>query len=422
MQFFKWLYPGMRIKRWILLLVAGLSVIMMVALYGVKMIASQSIFFALFVAAIIVLGLFVIVTSIKNILRTFVRVLMPQVDTDLVSMVYQKRHERALERGPRVVVVGGGTGLNVLLQGLKEYTNNISAIVTVTDTGGSSGRLRDEFDMLPPGDIRNCLVALADRSPLLNDLFQYRFEDGTGLKGHNFGNLFITALVKITGCFDLAVKEASKVLAIRGQVIPSTLDKVTLVAQFADGTSAEGETTIVEQHKKIRCIALKPRDCKATREAIEAIETADMIILGPGSLFTSVLPNILIPDIKKALFDSDAFKIYVSNVMTQPGETDHMSAYDHYETLIQHTSEGLVDACLVNVGPIPDELIKMYAEKDQYIVELDLDRIKAKGVMIFKENVINSEQTIKHSAGLLAKALFDVYLKFGVKESDAEEK
>ncbi|MBN1493283.1 MAG: uridine diphosphate-N-acetylglucosamine-binding protein YvcK [Candidatus Omnitrophica bacterium] len=422
MNFFKWLYPGMRIKRWILLFIAGITVIMMIALYGVKMIAGKSIFLALFVAAVLVLGLFVIVTSIKNILRTFVRVLMPQVETDLVSIVYQKRHERALERGPRVVVVGGGTGLNVLLQGIKEYTNNISAIVTVTDTGGSSGRLRNEFDMLPPGDIRNCLVALADRSPLLNDLFQYRFEDGTGLKGHNFGNLFITALSKITGCFDLAVKEASKVLAIRGQVIPSTLDKVTLVAEFEDGSTAEGETTIVDMHKKIKQIALKPHDCRPTKEAIEAIETADMVILGPGSLFTSVLPNILISDIQKALEESDAFKIYVANVMTQPGETDDMSAYEHYDVLVRHTSDRIVNACLVNIGTIPGHLKKMYAEKDQFPVELDLDKIKDNGVMVFKENVINVENTIKHSAELLAKALFDVYLKFGVKESNAEEK
>jgi len=422
MQFFKWLYPGMRIKRWILLFVAGITVIMMVALYGVKMIASHSIFFALFIAAILVLGLFVIVTSIKNILRTFVRVLMPHVETDLVSIVYQNRHERALERGPRVVVVGGGTGLNVLLQGIKEYTNNICAIVTVTDTGGSSGRLRDEFDMLPPGDIRNCLVALADRSPLLNDLFQYRFEDGTGLKGHNFGNLFITALSKITGCFDQAVKEASKVLAIRGQVIPSTLDKVTLVATFTDRTTAEGETTIVDAHKPIEHIALKPEDCKATKEAIEAIETADMVILGPGSLYTSILPNVLISDIQNALKGSDAFKIYVSNVMTQPGETDHMSAFDHYAVLAQHAGDGIIDACLVNTGGIPDDLREMYSEKDQFPVDLDLDKIKEKGVLVFKENVINIENTVKHSAELLAKALFDVYLKFGVKESNAEER
>jgi len=221
MKFFKWFYPGMGVKRWILLCGMGIAIIVLVALYSIRIFSQTSILLASFVTAVLIFGIFLIITSIKNILRTFVRALMPKGESELVNVVYRRRMERFLERGPQVVVVGGGTGLSVLLQGIKKHTNNISAIVTVTDTGGSSGRLRDEFDMLPPGDIRNCLVALADAEPLMGELFQYRFENGSGLKGHSFGNLFITALSKVTGDFDRAIKESSKVLAIRGRVIPS---------------------------------------------------------------------------------------------------------------------------------------------------------------------------------------------------------
>ena len=420
MTFFKWLYPGMRIKRWILLFTAGTTIVLLVALYGIKTISEHSIFAATFVAACVIFGIFTMVTSVKNIVRTFVRAVIPHDESELVNIIYQKRHERTLERGPRVVVVGGGTGLSVLLQGIKEYTKNISAIVTVTDTGGSSGRLRDEFDMLPPGDIRNCLVALAD-APLLGDLFQYRFQDGHGLKGHNFGNLFITAMSQVTGCFDRAVKESSKVLAIRGNVIPSTLEKVTLVATFTDGTTAEGETTIVDTRKPIREMILQPAGCAATREAVEAIENADLIILGPGSLYTSVLPNLLITDIAQAVIASDAYKIYISNVMTQPGETDHMSAFDHINTLVQHVGGNIVDACLINTGDLSDDMKKKYAEQGQFPVPCDGDKMEELGIRVLRENVIHLQDKIRHSPELLAKAIFDNYLKYGVQDSNGEE-
>src|SRR3989338_8421304 len=251
MQFFKWLYPWIGIKRRITLCLLGLGLITAVALLAVKPISESNILVASLALAILIFGIFLVYMAIKNVVRIFVRALMPQNRSEkLVDLVYQKRQSESLQRGPRVVAVGGGTGLSTLLTGIKLFTSNITAIVTVTDTGGSSGRLRDEMDMLPPGDIRNCLVALADAGPLIRDLFQYRFEVGEGLKGHSFGNLFITALSKVTGDFEKAIAESSKVLAIRGRVLPSTLEKVTLIGEFMDGTFVEGETNITGVGKK----------------------------------------------------------------------------------------------------------------------------------------------------------------------------
>ena len=207
MDFFKWFYPGMRVKRWVSMCILGLTLILLVALSAISDFSRTSVLLASFATALLFVGLFLVITAIKNMLRTFVRVLGPTKESDVVNIFFQRRQARQLERGPRVVVIGGGTGLSTLLKGIKNYTNNITAIVTVTDTGGSSGRLRNELDIIPPGDIRNCLVALADQEPLMSQLFQYRFEDGSGLKGHSFGNLFITALSKVTGDFDQAVKE-----------------------------------------------------------------------------------------------------------------------------------------------------------------------------------------------------------------------
>jgi len=259
MQFFKWLYPGIGIKRWITLCILGLGLISAVALSAIKAMSKISIIRASLAMALLIFGIFLVYMGIKNMIRIFVRALMPpHRDDPLVDLVYQKRQSESLSRGPRVVAMGGGTGLSALLSGIKLFTSNITAIVTVTDTGGSSGRLRDEMDILPPGDIRNCLVALADAGPLIRDLFQYRFEVGEGLKGHSFGNLFITALSKVTGDFEKAVAESSKVLAIRGRVLPSTLEKVTLVGEFEDGTVREGETNITDVKKPLRNIRLKP--------------------------------------------------------------------------------------------------------------------------------------------------------------------
>jgi len=416
MKFFKWFYPGMGVKRWILLCGAGISIIVLEALFSIRLFSRTSIVLASFATAVLIFGIFLIITSIKNMLRTFVRALMPKDESELVNVVYRKRMERFLERGPHVVVVGGGTGLSVLLQGIKKHTNNVTAIVTVTDTGGSSGRLRDEFDMLPPGDIRNCLVALADAEPLMGDLFQYRFENGSGLKGHSFGNLFITALSKVTGDFDRAIKESSKVLAIRGRVIPSTLEKVSLIGEFADGTIVEGETNITDMHKPIKHMTIKPENCSAAPEALEALEHADLIILGPGSLYTSILPNLLIKNIAAGICNSDAYKVYVSNIMTQPGETDNLSAYGHLDGLLQHAKSDVIDVCVVNNGFIPEQLIEKYKEQDSMIVESDVDKIREAGFDVLEADIVRIDDKVRHDPEKLSKVIFDKFIERGIKD------
>ncbi len=412
MQFFKWLYPGLGIKRWIVLCTLGLSLIVAVALLAVKTITHKSVLLGAFATALLIFGIFLIYTGIKNMVRIFVRTLMPpHQDDPLVDLVYHKRQIESLSRGPRVVVLGGGTGLSTLLQGVKLFTNNITAIVTVTDTGGSSGRLRDEMDVLPPGDIRNCLVALADAEPLIRNLFQYRFEEGNGLFGHSFGNLFITALSKVTGDFEKAIRASSKVLAIRGRVLPSTLEKVTLVGEFTDGTVVEGETNITEQNKRLRRIWLKPEECRATPEAVDAIENADLIILGPGSLYTSILPNLLIGEIQEALLQCEAYKVFVINIMTQPGETEGFSAYDHLRTLVEHTDPRLVDVCVVNVTSVPKAMIEKYQEKGATLARLDLDLIREKGYEVIEGSLLKADGQVRHDPEALARLIFDHYVR-----------
>ncbi len=412
MSFFKWLSPGIGIKRWIILCITGLGMIVLVALLSVKTTSKSSIMLASFLTAVLIFGIFLVYMAVKNMMRIFIRALMPtHRNAQLVELVHQKRQSDFLSRGPRVVAVGGGTGLSTLLSGIKLFTSNITAIVTVTDTGGSSGRLRDEMDMLPPGDIRNCLVALADAGPLIRDLFQYRFEDGQGLKGHSFGNLFITALSKVTGDFEKAIVESSRVLAIRGRVIPSTLEKVTLVGEFMDGTSLEGETNITDAAKPLRSIRLKPEECHAHPEALDAIESADLIILGPGSLYTSVLPNLLIADIGTALVNSDAYKVYIQNMMTQPGETDHLSAWDHVRVLLEHTDPRILNACFVNSAVIPEELVAKYREKGAQPVEMDLEKIRTKGYDVIEGDILSVDGQVRHEPVALAQLVFDHYLK-----------
>ena len=410
-RFLKWFYPGMGIKRWIILCAFGLLLLVLVAVNAVRSFSKTNILLAAFATAVLIFGVFLIVTAIQNMLRIFVRTLMPQ-EEELVDIVYQKRQERFLEKGPRVVALGGGTGLATLLQGLKSYTKNITAIVTVTDTGGSSGRLRDELDMLPPGDIRNCLVALADAQPLMLDLFQYRFENGSGLKGHSFGNLFITALSKVTGDFDRAIKESSKVLAIRGSVIPSTLEKVGLVGEFEDSVVIEGETNITARGMAVKRVRLKPENCRATQEALQAIENADIVLYGPGSLFTSVIPNLLIKDILSKLLQSEAKKFYITNVMTQPGETNDFSVYDHLSSLIHHTDPRIFDAVFVNTAPIPEEILARYRAQNAFPAVLDVDRIREKGYEVVEGEMVMLTDQVRHDPDKLAKFIFEKLFEF----------
>jgi uncharacterized cofD-like protein len=408
-KFFRWFYPGIGIKRWVILAICGIGIMVIVGLSAVKTMSQRSVLLASFATAFLVFGIFLVYMALKNIVRIFVRALMPVSQGDLANLVYRSRKRDFLSHGPRIVAIGGGTGLSMLLQGLKTFTSNVTAVVTVTDTGGSSGRLRDELDVLPPGDIRNCLVALADAEPLIRDLFQYRFKEGEGLKGHSFGNLFITALSMVTGDFEKAIRESSKVLAIRGRVLPSTVDQVTLVAEFEDGMTAEGETNITSSGKLIKKISLKPANCSATQEVVEAIENADLIIMGPGSLYTSILPNLLIRDILKAILNADAYKALVINAMTQPGETEGYSAMDHLQELINHTSPRLLDACFVNSQIIPKTLLERYQETKAFPVEVNVAKIQERGYEVISGEFLKLDGQIRHDSVKLAGRIIDQY-------------
>jgi uncharacterized cofD-like protein len=294
------------------------------------------------------LGVGVMVWSFGRIQQTLLAPFL-RPGQDLASTLNEHRRRG---RGPRIVAIGGGTGLSTLLRGLKAHTSNLTAIVTVADDGGSSGRLRETLGVLPPGDFRNCIVALADDESLTTQLFQYRFGSGEGLGGHSFGNLFITAMTEVTGSFERALLESSRVLAIRGQVLPSTLQDVTLVGDVAVAgqkvSRVEGETQITEREGAIQRVYLQPDDAPAFPGAIRALLEADLIVLGPGSLYTSLLPNLLVRDLTHAIAASRARKVYVCNTATQPGETDGYSVRDHILAIERHTRPGLFPIVLAN--------------------------------------------------------------------------
>lgn len=406
-NFLKWFYPGMGIKRWIGLAILG---IFMIVVGSASLFAEVSYFaFAkIFDKITITLGIILIVMSMYKILSSFISVFLPKGEGNLATILFAKRH---LERGPKIVAVGGGHGLSMLLHGIKEYTNNITAIVTVADSGGSSGRLREQFDVLPPGDIRNCLVALADSEPLMQNLFQFRFEDGGDLKGHNFGNLFITALTKVTGDFEAAIKASSKVLAIRGEVIPSTLANVSLVAEYKDGSIIQGEHRIPEKMVPITRVSLTPQDAAATQEAVRAINEAEVILLGPGSLYTSVIPNLLIKGITDAISKANVLKIYVCNVMTQSGETDGYKASDHIEALIRHSSKNILNHCVVNINTeAPQELLERYKKEQSFPVDADSQKIKQMGYSVVEGELISATDFLRHDSGKLAKIIINLIL------------
>jgi len=399
----KWLYPGIGIKRWIGLGILGFIFIGI----GATHLLDQDFWLIQVLDVVIAFsGLIIVLLGIKRIIRSFVNAFIPSSKgTELVDILY---HRSQLGRGVRIVTIGGGTGLSALLNGLKEYSSNITAIVTVADDGGSSGRLRQQFDMLPPGDIRNCLVALADASTLMRDLFQFRFDEGSELKGHNFGNLFITVMTRLTGDFEKAIKETSKVLALRGQVIPSTLNNVVLVAEHKDGSITTGENRIPKAHLPIKRVYLKPEDSQATPEALKAIEEAQIIILGPGSLYTSIIPNLLIKDITAAIVASNAVKVYVCNAMTQPGETDGFKASNHVKVLTEHSHPRAVDYCILNTGDIPSSVLKRYAQENSYPVVNDSKNIENMGYRVIENDIVITDGVIRHDPFRLAKVILGI--------------
>ena len=317
-------------------------------------------------------------------------------------------------RGPRIVAIGGGTGLSTMLRGLKTHTGELTAIVTVADDGGGSGVLRQELGMLPPGDVRNCLEALANVEPLMSELLHYRFTEGS-LRGQSFGNLFLAALNGISdGRFDQAVRRMSQVLAITGAVLPVTTSDVRLEAEFENGTRVLGESKIFYCKKREDCRILKvrllPEKPPALPEALEAIREADMILLGPGSLYTSVIPNLLVDGVSEAIRRSDALKVYICNIMTQDGETEDMTASDHVAALLAHGGTGLVDVCLCNSAPVRPGLLERYREEDAVPIRVDRDRIEAMGVEVV-ERPLASETSdyARHSIARLSAAVMELF-------------
>jgi uncharacterized cofD-like protein len=329
-----------------------------------------------------------------------------KADKGLVEIVAAHRFGH-MRPEVNVVAIGGGTGLSTLLRGLKRHDVNLTAIVTVADDGGSTGKIRSAYDIPAPGDIRNCLVALADDESLVSRLFQYRFsQTGSELNGHSFGNLFITALTKVTGSFEQAVIESATVLNIRGRVLPATVENVRLDAELVDGTIIEGESNIQHKHAPIQRVYLVPDDPAAYRPAVSAILNADLIVLGPGSLYTSIIPNLLVPDVARAVRSASAPKVYVINVATQAGETDHFNALDHLDVVDRQLGVGVLDAVLINSNTASADAIGPELPIDPVLPD-SLDRL-APHIRVISRDVVSDQNPLRHDPEKLARALLEL--------------
>lgn len=410
----RWFEPGLGVKRYILLIAVGVllvstgvALIVDVKLLGVlelAIIRAVGVAYAvtghvlspmLGGVALLLGGLGLIAYGLRATIRSIVDVFLPRGDPRLVELLVQ---QRALQRGPKIVALGGGTGLGTLLRGLKKVSTNITAVVTVFDDGGSSGRLRREQGILPPGDIRNCLVALAEAEPLMTQLFEYRFKGGE-LDGHSFGNLFIASMSQVAGDLETAVKESGKVLAIRGRVLPTTLHDVTLCAEFEDGGVVEGESAITGAGRSVRRVYLNPSSVPPLADVLEAIADADMVVIGPGSLYTSLLPNLLVEGVVEAIRRSPAMKVYVCNVMTQHGETRGFTASDHVRVLLEQGGGGLFDYALINTSrPRSPELLARYAQEHAEPVEADVAAVESLGVRCVAEDLLSEDGLVRHDA------------------------
>lgn len=376
---------------------------------------------SVFAIIAISVGLALVVLAFIKANKAVMKAMAPEIADDSVLDALEKVH--SLSRGVKIVTVGGGTGLSSLLSGLKHYTTNITAIVTVADDGGSSGRLREELGIIPPGDIRNCIAALSDDDKIITELFQYRFKGLKGLEGHSFGNLFLAALREVCeGDFVKAVKAAGVILRSSGLVLPSSPEPMKITAELEDGTKIEGESKIPEAKSRIKRVYSVPEKPTAQKEAVEAILDAELIVLGPGSLYTSIIPNLLVPDIADAIRRSKAHKIYVCNIMTQPGETTGYSVSDHIQALLQHSNNpNLIEGVIVN-DRLPEKLLDKYQEKDQEPVEIDADIVQKLGVRLVARSLIKEESLVRHDSKLLAKAIMHWarrWLKYPVKKISA---
>jgi uncharacterized cofD-like protein len=429
-----WLAPGSTIKRWLLVFVLGLLIIVLgiaylfVDLYRKVHFSGwvsaylyhatlQDIPRGLRGALFLMIGVTAIWLSLRHLNKVIVSAMSHPIGsasnngTTVIGAVAQ---QKMLLRGPRVVAVGGGTGMSLLLHGLRTYSRNLSVVVTVADDGGSSGRLRRELRILPPGDFRQCIAALADVEPLMADLLQHRFKRGSGLEGHTFGNLFIAAMADITGSFEKALAESSRVLAVRGRILPSTLQDVTLAAELRDQSTLEGESVVAKGKAPIERVFLIPNGAEegtaaaieANPEAVEAIREADMIVVGPGSLYTSIMPNLLVPDIVNAIVESHAtLKVFVCNVATEPGETDGYTAVDFVQAVERHVGYQLFDYVITNSNHSArqPEVWKSQVVRpgSRSLLPTDLQMIEC--------DVVDADNALRHDAPKLAQTLLDLY-------------
>lgn len=418
----KWLYPGMRVKRWLALVPVGIAVcllgVMLLLNWKVDILLSWIVAQSMGYSGVdirppqvliplsiglILIGVVLIFVALRQVVRSITSALSPETEGKLADLVFRKRY---LSQGQRIVVIGGGTGLSTMLRGLKQYSSNITAVVTTTDDGGSSGRLRADMGMLPPGDIRNCLVALADSETSMADLFQYRFDlCGDGLEGHSFGNLLIAAMTRLTGDFESAVRETSRILAIRGQVLPTTIQHVKLQAELEDGTFVEGETNIAKSDSPIKHIMLSPGNVQPLDETLAAIKLADCVVLGPGSVFTSIVPNLLVEGIPEALQKTRGTVVFVCNVMTQHGETDNFKASDHLRAVTKHIEPKIIDRVLVNTARPSEEMLEVYRRYGQTFVEPDIAKIKEMGYRPVTSDLISESNVVRHDPDKLANAI-----------------
>jgi uncharacterized cofD-like protein len=410
-RFPPWLYPGMHIKRWLGTLFIGLTIlaigaaILVIELYRQAIVEFPEI--AAFLGAeleremraaiVITVGVALTGFGLWKLMHSVVSPFVTRGDS-VMEVLYTKRY---LARGPRIVALGGGTGLSTLLRGLKAYSANITAVVAVADDGGSSGRLRQQLGIVPPGDIRNCIAALADAEPLMTQLMQYRFPPGSGLDDHAFGNLFIAAMTAVTGDFDEAVRESNRVLAVRGQVLPATSVPLNLSARLASGRFINGQAAVSVATEPIARVQIDPADVRANPEALERILEADLVVIGPGSLYSSILPNLLISDIHDALTAAEGLRVYVCNVATQPGETGGYTASRHLTTLFDHAGDELVDMVLLN----RNRSARRPAGWQGQPVQLDTRQLEELPVVVIEEDVVDDHNAHHHDPDKLAAVL-----------------
>lgn len=413
MKYSSWLKPGLRIKRWILASIMGI-VLIAIGLYPAMNQWIQNKLNTTLSVLLIILGIILFALSVINANRSLLSLLGIQDFSKLFRYrVHEKYH---LNKACKIVVIGGGTGLSVILRGLKKATSNITAVVTTTDDGGGSGVLREDLGMLPPGDIRSCILALADTEEYMQDLLQYRFNEGY-LTGQSFGNLLIAALTGVYDNFEEAVAKVHEFLAVKGRVVPVTAENIHLCARLKNGTVVRGEskiiTTVTQQNSSIEKVYLEPYAPEPITDALTAIKEADIVILGPGSLFTSIIPNLLVEKIVNEVSESKAIKIYMTNVMTQPGETDGYSVSDHIDAIETHIDKSIIDYVMVNNEGIPKDLLSKYKEdgaEPVFLTKKERRKLKRKGIKINEGPYIEIKQGyIRHDADKIAEVVMDLY-------------